>query len=344
MPIRESKLVAALEPYRGFVLANMIFALQQSGLEADLDAGATVEALARDHNLNEERLAAFADYLVAAGLLDRSAEGVLTRTGYARTFDEARPWYEMMVGGYGVTFRALGEHLAAGSPPAPRVGGLVGSGSCGISMHDSIPLLRKLLGETGRNYQRLVDLGCGSGVYLTELCADYPGMTAVGIEPDERGAQAAREWVAGQPTGDRVTIEQIGALEWLARNQEQGTDQPDLAVLGFVIHEVLGQEGEEGVRRLLDTLFTTSPDLDLAIIDIDLKSDDAEAMRHPLAQAYYNAYFLMHPFTSQRLKTRGWWEKLFADCGLRVEAFGITDPAMDSTEICIGWVLRRGDR
>jgi 2-ketoarginine methyltransferase len=340
MPIQESKLVAALEPFHGFVLANVIYGLQQSGLEPCFDRGTTVDRLARERGLDPRRLAALVDYLVAAGLLHRDETGVVTRTAYARSFDEARPWYEMMVGGYGVTFRALGEHLAAGSAPTPRVGGLVSSGSCGMSRHDSIPLLRRLLAGSKRRYTRLVDLGCGSGVYLTELCRDYPELTAVGIEPDENGAKAAREWVAGHGDPERIRIEQTDALTWLDTTSER----PDLAVLGFVIHEVLGQEGEDGVRRLLGTLFSTSPDLDLAVIDIDLQSADADRMQHPLARNYYNAYFLMHPFTSQRLESGSWWESLFADCGLRIVASGRTDPAMDSTGFEIGWLLRRADR
>ncbi len=340
MPIAEGALVQALEPFRGFVLASMIFTLQQSGLVPDLDEGRTLDELCERHGLDRARLAATVDYLVAAGLVERSYDGLLRRTQYARGFDEASAWYEMMVGGYGETFLSLGSHLAAGTPPAPRAGGFVSRGSCGISMHDSIPLLRTLLAQTGRPYTRLVDLGCGSGVYLTELCKDYPTMTAVGIEPHPDGARAAREWVESQGLSDRVVIEQKGALEWLGDPE----NSPDLAVLAFVIHEVLGQEGEEGVRRLLDTLFDAAPDLDLAVVDIDLRSGDAASMAHPLAQAYYNAYFLMHPFTSQRLETREWWEKLFEECGLTVVASGVTDPAMDSTAFEVAWVLRRGDR
>ncbi|MBT2365575.1 methyltransferase domain-containing protein [Streptomyces sp. ISL-10] len=340
MPIRESHLVQALEPFRGYVLSTMIFALQQSGLQDDLTEGRTVDQLVSEHKLDRARLTAMADYWVAAGLLDRSETGVLTLTDLARRYEEARPWYEMMVGGYGGTFLALGDHLAEGTGPAPRRGGYVGSGSCGISMHDSLPLLRKLLARDGRSYRRLVDLGCGSGVYLTELCRDYPEMTAVGIEPDVDGAAAARAWVAAQPTADRVTIEHTDALDWIGNTSEK----PDLAVLAFVIHEVLGQEGEAGVRRLLTQLFTESPELTLAIVDIDLKHSDREAMAQPLAQAYYNAYLLMHPFTSQRLETKEWWNKLFAECGLRVEAFDTTDPSMDSTGFAVGWLLRKARR
>lgn len=336
MPIQEDVLVAGLEPFRGFVLSTAIYAMQRSGLERELAAGASLDQLVDGGRRDRARLAALLDYLGAAGLVASDGE-TFTLTDLAHTYREAGVWYEMMIGGYGQTFISLADHLDAGTPPAPRVGRYVGSGSCGISLHDSIPLLRRLLAASGRDYRRLVDLGCGSGVYLTELCAQFPHMRAVGIEPNADAVEAARQWVAAQPTADRVTVEQAGALEWLARTAEK----PDLAILAFVIHEVLGQEGEPGVRRLLGGLFDNAPDLDLAVIDIDLCSDDPAAMAHPLARNYYNAYFLMHPFTGQRLMPRLWWEELFTDCGLTAVAFGTTDPAMDSTGIEIGWLLRR---
>ena len=340
-PINESHLVDALEPFRGFVLSTMIFLLQQSGLEEDLLRGGTVADICKSHGWDQPRTAAVADYLVAAGLASRDAGGVLRLTERTRRYGEARAWYEMMIGGYGRTFLSLSEHLEIGSAPTPRNGGWVGSGSCGISQHDAVPLLRRLLAETPSTegqYRRLVDLGCGSGVYLTELCRDYPGLTAVGLEPDPDGAAAARAWVAKEELTNRIDIAQHGALDWLST---VGDQPPDLAVLAFVIHEVLGQEGENGVRRLLTSLFEASPGLTLAIIDIDLGSSSKARMAQPLAQSYYNAYFLMHPFTSQRLESREWWEQLFRSCQLEAVAFGTTDPAMDSTGFEVGWLLRR---
>lgn len=338
MPIQENKLITALEPFRGFVLSAAIYAIQKSGLEDQLARGASIDQLVDGGRRDRERLVALLDYLLAAGLVEAEADaGTFTLTEVAQAYREASAWYEMMVGGYGVTFLSLAEHLDAGTPMAPRVGRYVGSGSCGISRHDSIPLLRRLLAESGRSYRRLIDLGCGSGVYLTEMCADYPELTAVGIEPDADAVDAARQWVSDQPGSERVTIEQAGAIEWI----DSATVKPDLAILAFVIHEVLGQEGEAGVRKLLTGLFEAAPDVDLAVIDIDLRWKDPDAMVHPLARNYYNAYFLLHPFTSQRLKPREWWEDLYADCGLAVVSSGTTDPAMDSTGFEVGWLLRR---
>ncbi len=336
MPIRESTLIAALEPFRGFVLSTAIYAMQKSGLEQELASGASIDQLAGNGPRDRERLAAFLDYLRAAGLVTVAGD-TYKLTELAQSYREAGAWYEMMVGGYGVTFLSLADHLGAGTSPAPRVGGYVGSGSCGISVHDSVPLLRRLLATSGRDYRRLIDLGCGSGVYLTEMCAQFPQMRAVGIEPDADAVRAARLWVSGQPGSDRVSVEQASATEWV----ERATEQPDLAILAFVIHEVLGQEGETGVRKLLTGLFDAAPDLDLVVIDIDLRSADQSAMAHPLARNYYNAYFLLHPFTSQRLMPRQWWEELYADCGLKVVDSGAADPSMDSTGFEIGWLLRR---
>lgn len=337
MSIREERLIGALEPFKGFVLSSMIFAMHKHGFDRDFARGCTLNDLVTRHGLSPARMAAFVDFLAAADVIAADGSGTYRLTELGRQYGEARAWYEMMVGGYGVTFLSLGDFLAADAPAVPRVGRYVGSGSCGISLHDSIPLTRKLLATTGRSYRRLVDLGCGSGVYLTELCRHYPDMTAVGIEPDVDAAAEARAWVATQPTSDRVSVEQVGALTWLASAEYK----PDLAILAFVIHEILGQEGEAGVRDFLRGLFDASPDLDLVVIDIDLKSSDAAAMKHPLAQNYYNAYFLMHPYTSQRLESRQWWEDLFADCGLLIVTSDLTDPSMDSTGIEVGWLLRR---
>jgi 2-ketoarginine methyltransferase len=338
MPIQEKVLIDCLEPFKGFVLSTMIFAMHKHGLDEDFQRGITLpDLLLSRGGLDRARVTALVDYLAAAGVIARDPTGLLTLTPLGHRFGQARPWYEMMIGGYGITFLELGDHLAQGSPAAPRVGRFVASGSCGISKHDSIPLVRKLLATAGRDYRFLLDLGCGSGVYLTELCGDYPEMRAVGIEPDATAVQAAREWVAEQPTADRVRVVQSGALEWLG----SAAELPDLAILAFVAHEVLGQEGEEGVRRLLTGLFEVAPDLDLIIIEVDLQSSGEAAMKHPLAQNYYHAYYLMHPFTQQRLETRQWWEALFADCGLEIAASSLTDPAMDSTGLEVGWLLRR---
>jgi 2-ketoarginine methyltransferase len=267
-------------------------------------------------------------------------DGEVALTERAREIAGVRAWYEMLIGGYGKTFLQIGECLGKGSGPAARDGALVASGSCGISMHDSIPIVRRLLAESGGEYETLLDLGCGSGVYLTELTSAYPGLRAVGIEPSQDAVDAARGWVEASASSDRIEVRLADAVPFL----EEGSVRPDLVLLCFVIHEVLGQRGEQGVRALLTALFQSNPDADLIVVDVDHGWGERARMQHPLATSYYNSYFLLHPFTMQRLERITYWETLFESCALKMVNRLTTDPRLDSTGFEVGWLLRRIDR
>jgi 2-ketoarginine methyltransferase len=181
------------------------------------------------------------------------------------------------------------------------------------------------------------DMGCGSGIYLTELCREFPTLHAVGIDPSEGAADAARQHVQSDPSANRITIACSDAVDRMQKN----AGQYDLGIICFVIHEILGQRGDEAVDEFLSEYFRNSPDADMMIIDIDHVWADREAMHHPLARNYYNQYFLLHPFTSQRLETAQYWDRKFTKLGLRIVNKATSDPAIDSTGIVMGWHLRR---
>lgn len=336
--ISENRLVDGIQPIRGFVLATTIQHLFATGLYDRISAkpGITLDALAADQGYDPVRLKALLTFLSHEDYLTLHEDGV-TLTAKGRDAAEVRPWFEMMIGGYGETFLQVGSRLPVGSPPATRDGAFVALGSCGISMHDALPVVRRLLHDSGREYRSLLDLGCGSGIFLTELARDYPQLRAVGIEPAQAAVDAARAWVENSEAADRIEIKLADAVPFLHSDEVK----PDLALLSFVIHEILGQRGEAGVKDLLGALFTNNPDADLVIIDIDHLWWDKARMDHPLARTYYNSYFLLHPYTEQRLEPVGFWEKLFEECGLEVVQRLATDPAMDSTGFCVGWLIRK---
>jgi len=336
-PVTEPQLVEGLQPLRGFVLATAIQNLFAGGLYDAIAErpGERVAVLADDLDLGRERVEALLTFLAHEEVLIRDVDRVeLSEKG--RRLGALRAWYEMMIGGYGKTFLEMGDHLPSASPPVPRDGGLVASGSCGISLHDSLPVVRRLLAGSDRTYETFLDLGCGSGVYLTELASWYPELRAVGIEPSAEAVAAARAWVGSVGMEDRIRIELADAVPFL----EEGSVRADLVLLGFVLHEILGQRGEAGVRDMLAAVFAANPEADLVIIDIDSGWQDPVRMQHPLAMAYYNSYFLLHPFTEQRLERLEYWENLFETCGIRIVERLATDPELDSTGFEIGWLLR----
>lgn len=337
-PQIEARLVEALQPIRGFCLAAMIQHLFASGIYDVLasDGAIRPEDFARQRRYDPLRLDAMFRFLTNEDVLVEQ-DGTFQLSLHGRSLGQFRAWYEMLIGGYGATFLDLGNRLALGSGPAPRDGARVGSGSCGISLFDSIPIVRRLIERMGRPCRVLLDLGCGSGIYLTEICKALPECRGFGIDPDSGAYAEALASVARQGMSERIEVQQADALSFL----EKMTIEPDVVLLGFVAHEVLGQEGEAGVIRLLDMLFRHAPRSHLIIIDVDYRHDDFGIMRHALAQAYYNAWYVLHPFTGQYVQREAFWDSLFGRAGLQIVAKETTDRGVDSTGLELGWLLRR---
>lgn len=277
------------------------------------------------------------DYLANEGLITKTGDTVsLSPVGHG--FTRFRPWYTMLIGGYAETFHQVGEKLTVGSDFASRNATQVGIGSCGISHYDSIPLTRELMQHIPRGCKRLLDLGCGSGLYLQQFCEALPEIEAYGIEPDAEACQAARELIKRAGMADRVQVVNATATDFLQSDLDY---QPDFVVFGFVLHEILKQEGEEHVESLLRDLVKKSPELHIIVIEVDQRIADREYMRHPLAKSYYNPYYLLHAFTNQRLETIAFWQQLFQRAGLEIVAERTTDQNVDSTGLEVGFLLRQ---
>ena len=334
----EIELVEALQPIRYMALATSLNHMFSTGIYDLLSKQpATLEALASALHLEPARLTVFAQYLRNEGYLNFEQNDLVELSDKALRLSTFRPWYEMMVGGYAQTFVGMGASLKKGAPPASRNASWVGIGSCGISMFDSIPVVKKLVEALPHAPNYIFDLGCGSGVYLTELCKWFDGARAVGIEPDFGGAEAARLHVQRCGMADRIEIVQDDAISHIAA----GKKMPDLLLLCFVIHEILGQSGRQAAIEMLKAAMQGSETQRLIIIDIDYLIDDFGVMSGGLAKAHYNPYFLLHPFTSQKLESQGFWDDLFDEAGLEIEAKATTNPKIDPTGICMGWLLKR---
>lgn len=336
----ESRLIHAIQPLRSYALAIMIHHLFETGLfDALASAGRLSPAAAAEpRDLDAARVKAFFSYLRNEGVLEEAGCG-FALSAEGRALADFRPWYTMLVGGYAETFLQMGEKIRAGSGWASRDLARVGDGSCGISHHDAIPVTRRLMAKAPGQCTRLLDMGCGNGRYLVEFCQALPEIEeAWGVEPSAQGCREAEALIARHGLGRRVRIVHSGATEFLER---ETSFAPNFVVLGFVLHEILGQEGEAGVRRFLTQLTERFPGLHLIVIEVDQRMDDPAAMHHGLGLAYYNPYYLLHAFTPQRLEPLPFWERLFAECGLAIVAKEGTDPGVDSTGLEVGYLLRK---
>ena len=337
----ERDLVRALQPIRQGMLAQVLFQFLTTGWYESLTRGAgrTVAELADDLGLDAPRFRGLLRYLDNEGVVELRADDTVQLTDFGEQLGRFRPWYELLVGGYGLSFRNLAAVLKSDGPYAGREAAWVATGSCGISQFDALPMTRALLARIATTVRTVVDIGCGDGSYLLDLCAAVPAVRGIGFELDASTVDAGNASARARGLADRIAI----------RQGHRGTDVPDVDdldgpicfITAFVLQELLEQSGRGAVVALLRDSFDRHPDAHWIVVEVDHRPDDPDVMGHPLGLAYYNPYYLLHVLTEQRLETVGFWTELFAEAGVRVLAEERPDPHIDSLGLKVGFLLGR---
>ncbi len=333
----EVGLVEALQPIRGFALAATLHQFFYVGIFDVLASNGAMSSddLAAKLELDHDRILVMLQYLTVEQFVSNDG-GLFAVTPKANALVPYLPWYRMLIGGYGNTFLQLGSKLVAGSSPATRDLAMVGDGSCGMSHFDAIPLTKRLLEQISPRPERIVDLGCGNGRYIVELCEAIPGIVARGVEPSKESTDSANRLIAAAGYSNQAEVVFGDSATVLSNDFDF---EPQCFILGFVLQEILGQVGRAGLVDFVRSVFDRYPDSHMIVIEVDNRHDDVAFMKHGLAQAYYNPYYLLHPFTQQRLETREFWRELFVECGGSILAEETTDLDVDSTGLELGFLV-----
>lgn len=336
----ERRLIEGIRPIAEHFLATGLHHLFDTGIYdrlAGAPGGTSLSDLAHDLDMDPDRLRAFLLFLANEDIVTVRAETV-GLTGRARALAEFRSWYTFLIGGYTSTVDQIGGALRSGAGHCTRNGRYVGLGSCEISRYDGMPMTRGLLAAAGVEPRTVLDLGCGNALYLVDFCRQMPGVTAWGAEPDHGGFAEATTLIASAKLADRIRLVNTTATGFLA--DPPPDCDPDLIVFGFVLQEILAQDGEEAVVELLRSTVRRFPRINVVVIEVANEVDNPAVMRHGLARNFWNPYYLIHPFTNQRLEGRGFWERLFDKAGLTVHRTVTTPSEVDSTGVELGYLLR----
>jgi 2-ketoarginine methyltransferase len=337
----ELRLIEGVRPIAEHYLASCLHHMFDRGIFDQLDGETEpvpIPSLAVTLRMDVHRLRGLLHFLANEAVVMVDGDAVaLTPKG--RQYGEFRPWYTMMIGGYGQTVGQIGQALAAGTPPCGRDGRYVGLGSCEMSRFDGMPITRTLLERAGLDCREVVDLGCGNGLSLVQLCRELADIRAWGAEPDRGGYDEAVALVDREHLRDRISLRNCSATEFL--NDPPAGCAADLAVFSYVLQEVLAQEGESALVGLLSGLVDRFPGINVVVVEVFGEIENVGVMRHGLARNFWNPYYLLHYFTQQRLEKQEFWESLFGLAGLRVVDLITTDHAVDSTGLEVGYLLRR---
>jgi 2-ketoarginine methyltransferase len=339
VPLTEERLVSGLQPVRQFVLAQVLLHTMQMGI---LDAiarpgGMDVRTLAHQLDLHEPRIRGLIQYLANEGIVEQERNH-LRLSGRGRDLLDLKPWYTLLVGGYSHTFAQLPKVLRAGLSYAERDSVQVGVGSCGISRHDALPMTRRLIEHAAQRPRTVVDLGCGDGTFLMDICGSTPDLYGLGIDPDERSVAAAIRAARRQGLSDRLSARTGTATDIFDLS---ALPRPYCFITAFVLQEVLEQSGRNAVVHMLRSTFDTYPESLWIVVEVDHRPADPAVMSHGLGLAYYNPYYLIHQITEQRLEPSSYWEAIYREAGLHVLAVEHPDPRYDSLRLKMGYLLGR---
>jgi 2-ketoarginine methyltransferase len=333
----ELRLIQALRPVRYYFLAQVTWFALSSGLVDLLDQAGPcpLEDVARKQGFTLERTRALLRYLANEGLVS-GPDSELALTAAGRELITFRPWYELLIGGYAETLTELPTVMAEDTAYAGRNGVMVGQGSCGISRFDAIPLARRLMASLPAMPDTIVDLGCGDGTFLTDLCEG--GVRGIGVDPNQASIALGQRRVEESGHALHITLVAGSAEAFLSR-AEVVLDGVTCYVAAFSLQEVLEQQGRDVVLELIRTALRSTPEARLIVIEVDRRPSDPTVMRHGLGAAYYNPYYLIHEVTEQRLETAAFWRQMFADASASVDAWFEADPRVDSTRLEFGCLL-----
>ena len=267
-----------------------------------------VARFADAHRLDEQILQSLVDSLYALRILDkRGGDYVLDDKGRLLV-DVARGWLEGVYGYEGIYHSLeplLRKELVYGRD-IQRRDDFVAKGRGHIENWVFFPLAIELL--TRRNCRRVLDLGCGDGIFLRHLCTANPSIRGVGIEISSEAIADGEELVRQAGLQDRIrfAVVDINALE----RRPPDLEDIDAVTVFFLLHEILYQ-GKDALLQLLRKYRALFPGVPMTIFEVD-RATPEEMRRRPGMSIQYN---LQHDLTHQKLVGRSEWNALFREAG-----------------------------
>ena len=249
----------------------------------------TTDAIADAADLNERFVREWLHGQAAAGLLDRSPDGLFELTDIqAAVLADEEDSLAFAVGafrggtdpdvldqlveafrtGIGVTYEQQGPAAAAG------LARMTGPWSRLALTSVILPALDGVVDKLERG-ATVVDIGCGGGVTLTTIAEAFPNTTCVGYDPSGIALDLARE---------RAESKGLTNVEWV---EAGGADLPagadyDLAITFDVLHDMPRPDlAAEAVRAAI------ADDGTWMIKDIRCTGDFESDARNPLLAMFY---------------------------------------------------------
>jgi SAM-dependent methyltransferase len=305
-------------------LAQVLIALWDSGLYEYVRQFGRLEirAVAAELGLDAEILLTLVEYLVGRRLMNfEDGAFVLSDKGQVYWNYVTRGAVMTHLGGYNPLMINLGpllrKEIDINEPRLDRVGRIVALGAGQTLLgNGTVPWIRDMIGKFGGKC--VLDLGCGAGVFLTQLALKWPQGRGIGIDMNADAIAEARAQALADGVADRVEF-----------HVEKLTDQPltlstetiarvDVVTAMFILHEFGGCGGVDAIASVIRSLRKHFPGRKLLMAE-GTRADPYDRPRGPVRNHAQLDYSLIHPLSRQGpLRTPDEWRQIIESAGARL--------------------------
>jgi len=297
---------------RGYSATHVINTLFNVGLFDELVTRGFVspDAYALYRNLDASILNTLCEYLYTLRIFQKADRNyALTRKGrllaemlrhsfeIAYAYEDVFHFLEPMLRGemaYGRDVHRKADLMARGSGAGGRL--------------FAFPLVIRLIEERG--FTSVLDLACGDGTFLIELCQRNPRVAGYGIDIAADAIEDGRRKVCAAGLQERVHL--FAEDMYRVRALTDQIPQVDAVTSFFGFQEFL-ELGRDRVLDLLRVYRETFPDATLIIFEVP-KYRPEELRRRPGTIVEHHLY---HALTHQHLATRQEWIAIWEEAGVR---------------------------
>lgn len=293
-----------------FFTTRTIQTLLNVGFFDELQRAGVVDVarFAEANGLDAEILQWLVDTLYAERILDKRGAGYALAAKGRVLIEVGRGWFDGVYGYEGLYHALeplLRKEIVYGKDISRRVE-FAAKGGIEAEEWLHFPLAIDLLTRAG--CRRVLDLGCGDGTFLRQLCARHPSIRGVGLDVSSDaiadGQTRARQ--AGLQDRIELAVVDITALD---RTPSDLRDV-DAATAFLLLHEIL-YHSKDALLTMLRTYRKVFPGVPLTVFEVDRATP--EQMRRRPGMAIH--YTLQHDLSHQKLVSRDVWRALFGEAG-----------------------------
>ncbi|ARU55392.1 methyltransferase [Oleiphilus messinensis] len=324
------KPITGIDLFNDYLIARILQGLNSmGGFELfQQDEPVTIDKLADKMQANPESTQIVLDFLVDMRVMQKHDSGYQLPASEREGICREMGFLEWLVGGYNPVIAAI-EGMMKGElvygKEINRNDQAMAASSAHISKYFTDQHMLELLELDA--VETLLDIGCGSGLRLIDICERIPKLKGIGVDISPDCCKLATSNVEKNDLASRIRVEQGHAESWILNESERlkqignaNTRPADLVMCFAMMHDLLNHEGM--AEKFLTDIKTGLGEGAYIMIQDQMQLPSNTRQNR---DSWGRGFEVIHHFMGQRLFLVERYEQLFKEVGLKVIKKRLTD-------------------